>query len=83
MSEYRDMDSAPKDGSTIIGLMPDGSECEVNFAQERTCMMAGYAGGYGYFGPGWEQTDCRLIVDDPVAWRPYSRQPGPFLFTKG
>jgi hypothetical protein len=43
------------------------------YLEERTCMMAGIAGGNGYFGEGFatDGVDCDygLICDDPNYWR--------------
>ena len=43
------------------------------WAEKRTCMMAGIAGGYGYFGEGWATSkngniDVGLICDSPDFW---------------
>ena len=63
--------TAPKDGSTIIGIFSDGSELEMRWAEERRCMLAGVGGGNGYFGAGWEDIENHLVVlDEPVAWKP-------------
>jgi hypothetical protein len=47
------------------------------YTDERTCMMAEIAGGYGYFGEGFAtdgqgNTDYGLICDDPEYWRKFS-----------
>lgn len=53
----------------------DGVICEgtLIYTDKRTCMMAGIAGGYGYFGEGFatDGNDCDygLICDDPEYWR--------------
>jgi len=43
------------------------------YTDKRTCMMAGIAGGHGYFGEGFatngEDCDYGLILDDPIFWR--------------
>lgn len=43
------------------------------YTDERTCMLAGIAGGHGYFGEGFAtdgiDTDYGLICDDPKYWR--------------
>lgn len=45
----------------------------VDWMERRTCMMAGIAGGNGYFGEGWGSTgtngcDRGLICDPPDYW---------------
>lgn len=43
------------------------------YFENRTCIMAGIAGGYGYFGEGFgtygDRVDQGLIVDEPDYWR--------------
>lgn len=44
------------------------------YMEQRHCMMAGIAGGYGYFGEGYATspdsgTDVGLICDAPTHWR--------------
>lgn len=63
------MNEAPEDGTPIIGIYPDGMEVEIRWAEQRRCMLAGIGGGNGYFGPGWEDTYNRLIVDTPIGWK--------------
>ena len=45
----------------------------VSYQEKRTCMMAGIAGGNGYFGEGFatngEGCEYGLIVDTPTHWR--------------
>lgn len=55
-----------EDGVTVEGTM--------DYTEKRTCMLAGYAGGYGYFGEGFATDgengcDKGLICDDPKYWR--------------
>lgn len=50
------------------------SEGEAVYLENRTCMLAGYAGGNGYFGEGFatngsDNTDYGLIIDEPTHWR--------------
>lgn len=45
------------------------------YLEKRTCMLAGYAGGSGYFGEGFatdgsDNSDYGLIIDTPLYWRP-------------
>ncbi len=69
MSEWnKNINEAPKDGSTIIGLF-DGNEIQIRFAKERKCMLADVAMGAGAFGEGWEDCENGLYVDGPEAWR--------------
>lgn len=49
-----------------------------DYTDKRTCMLAGYAGGYGYFGEGFATDgatgeDKGLICDTPKYWR-YKKQ---------
>jgi len=49
-------------------------DSSVEWTETRTCMMAGSAGGFGYFGEGWATsresgTDVGLICDPPDYWR--------------
>jgi hypothetical protein len=67
-SSWKDLESAPRDGTNIEGLYGD-DVCLIRWAETRRCMLAGIGGGNGYFGAGWED-DCNgLIVDPPDAWR--------------
>lgn len=67
-TNWRHLSSAPKDGTIIEGLYESGP-CLVRWAEHRQCMLAGIGGGNGYFGPGWEDEENHLIVDEPMAWR--------------
>lgn len=67
--EWRSMDSAPTDGTPVLGLIGD-DEVEVRWAEQRVCMLAGEVRGAGTFGPGWEDTANCLEVDAPEGWRP-------------
>jgi hypothetical protein len=53
------------------GVKVDGT---CNYKDDRRCMMAGIAGGFGYFGPGFATDglngeDTNLILDPPNFWR--------------
>jgi hypothetical protein len=58
-----------------VEFSEDGETCEgmLLYLENRTCMLAGIAGGHGYFGEGFatdgENTDYGLICDDPKYWR--------------
>lgn len=67
------METAPRDGSVIIGLY-DGVETRVRWAEERRCMLSVVASGAGTFGPGWEDVTDLLVVDDPSRWRQPAKQ---------
>lgn len=64
------IDIAPKDGTPIIGIYDDGEEFEIEWSEQRQCMLAGVGGGNGYFGCGWQDTYNKLIVDTPLCWKP-------------
>lgn len=66
---WLEMDIAPQDGTEIMGLYGK-DESVIRWAESRTCMMAGIAGGYGYFDEGWECVYNNLIVDSPDKWQP-------------
>ena len=62
------MESAPRDGRTILGWIQDEPQ-KMRWAEQRQCMLAGIGGGNGYFGPGWEDTENNLVIqDDPILW---------------
>lgn len=58
-----------EDGETVEGTL--------DYSEKRHCMMAGIAGGFGYFGEGFAtdgSTDVErgLICDPPKYWRYYN-----------
>jgi len=74
-SGWRDISSAPKDGTEIEVLYADGTEDEVQWEEDRYCMIGPPQGAYG---PGWQDTTNRLpVMDDFVVthWRPKSPNP--------
>lgn len=66
---WQPMETAPEDGTEILGWYGDDDECEIRYAERRQCMLAGSGGGNGYFGPGWEDVFNGLIVDTPIKWK--------------
>lgn len=65
----------PTKGNVLVSY--DGGknwDNTVEWCENRTCMMAGIAGGCGYFDEGWgtsknSQSDIGLICDAPDFWR--------------
>lgn len=75
MSWILTSEQKPKIGSNVE-TSEDGITVSetMDYTDERRCMLAGYAGGYGYFGEGFASdgtTGCDkgLILDDPKYWR--------------
>ena len=74
-----DMDDAPRDGSSIIGLYSDDEECAIMWSDRPVCMLGSRN---GRFPEGWAtdgtETDANLPMDEPLAWRPIhqSKTPG-------
>lgn len=66
---WRPIETAPRDGTEIIGLYSNGEEASIRWAESRKCMLAGIGGGNGYFEPGWEDVENGLIADEPERWR--------------
>lgn len=66
---WEHVDTAPTDGSTIIGLYPDG-ECEIFWSDGPVCILGPRCGS---FPEGWAtcggDTDHNLPVDPPIKWR--------------
>jgi len=58
------------DFGTKVEISEDGKtgECGFYYRENRTCMLADYAGGYGYFDEGFA-TEDGLIIDTPRFWR--------------
>jgi hypothetical protein len=64
------VETAPRDGTEILGLVNDG-EWPIRWAEQRRCMLADVAPGAGLFDEGWEQADEGLVIVDEVeGWRP-------------
>ena len=69
MCKWLDMESAPKDGESIIGLYEDG-ESHIFWSERPVCMLGSRCGG---FPSGWAtdgtETDYNLPMDAPLKWR--------------
>ena len=69
--EVNDMNNAPKDGSTIIGIYGDNT-CLIFWSERPVCMLGPVNGG---FPEGWavapeeEGVDTNLPMDEPDYWR--------------
>lgn len=67
---YQPMNTAPKDGQTIIGLYDDGTEARIFWSDRPVCMLGNRCGG---FPEGWatdgSETDYNLPMDEPLKWR--------------
>lgn len=67
---WKSMDTAPRDGTEIIGMYPqDGGEVEIRYSEIRVCMLADFGGAAGTFAEGWEDCLNGLVADIPDAWR--------------
>lgn len=51
-------------------------ECTAQFSENCTCMMAGIAGGYGYFTDMFATVEDNLVLRDVTHWRPLEWLPG-------
>lgn len=71
---YLHLGSEKPSGDILVSY--DGGKTfddSVEWLETRTCMMAGSAGGHGYFKEGWATsqnsgTDVGLICDPPDFW---------------
>ena len=67
LSEARPIDTAPRDGSKIIGISEYGEDV-IYWSGTRYCMIGAPMGSRG---PGWVSVEAgHLPVDEPDSWRP-------------
>lgn len=70
VAEWLPIESAPKDGTIIVGKYKD-TECLIRWSERPVCMLGPVNGGYP---PGWatagDETDNNLPMDPPTAWKP-------------
>lgn len=70
------IETAPKDGTVIVGIYEDREEDHVVWLESRQCMLSSVARGAGECGKGWASALCDFLpVDPPVYWRPLEAQP--------
>ena len=67
-SFWQPMETAPRDGTSIVGKYPD-TECMIRWSDRPVCMLGPINGGYP---AGWatdgSETDRNLPMDTPEAW---------------
>ena len=78
MNWIKSSEQLPKEGENVEisedGIKADGT---ADYKRDRRCMMAGSAGGHGYFSSlgfstdGESGEDRNLILDNPNFWRRY------------
>ena len=70
MLMINNINTAPKDGTTIIGVWDDGEEFLMFWSERPVCMLGSRNGGHP---PGWatagDNVDSNLPVDEPPFWR--------------
>lgn len=63
----KSMETAPRDGSEIIGIHEDGTKEPIFWNEDRYCMLGRRAGSYP---PGWssadETVDRNLPLDEEI-----------------
>ena len=68
-TQWQTMETAPKDGTTIIGLYDEG-ESGIFWSDRPVCMLGSRCGG---FPEGWatDGSDCdyNLPMEEPLKWR--------------
>lgn len=64
---WEGMESAPRDGTIILGLYEDGIVDRVYWATERCCILGRRTGS---MGDGWISDEVKLPADPPKAWQP-------------
>lgn len=75
MQNWNDnLEDAPRDGSSIIGLYEDDEECAIMWSDNPVCMLGSRCGS---FPEGWAtdgtETDYNLPMDPPIAWKSVPR----------
>lgn len=75
--EWLSMDTAPRDGTVILGWYGPDEQQRIRWAEERHCVLSSTAPGAGLFGPGWEDEVEGLNVEDPLSWKPVDGQRPP------
>jgi hypothetical protein len=72
--DRRPIEEAPRDGTAILGLYPDGTEDSLRWNDDRRC--AG-EGPMACQGEGWVSLDAGgLPVDEPPEWQEESNLTG-------
>jgi hypothetical protein len=64
------IDTAPRDGSEIVGVYESGEEVSMFWSENPVCMLGSRCGS---FPEGWattgQETDRNLPIDEPMYWR--------------